>query len=328
MEQYKQLSFKERLQLCTFLDMKLSKSEIANRLGRHRSTIYREIDRNHEDNGGYFPRQAHIKTQDRKQRKPVKLVVNSSCYKYVMRKLKLGWSPEQIAGRMHFLKLHFKICHETIYQYIYKHGRCNIFYYLPTQRKKRQARRKRNPQHARHNIRSIKMRPEEVENRENFGHWEGDTIRFTNESKQSITTLVERKSRYLLLQKNIQSNATTVMNHIRGVISEFSKKFWKTVTFDQGSEFMNFLAIERNTKCKVYYANARSPWQRGSNENTNKRLRRYLPRNTNIDLIDQNFLTHLAELFNKTPRKCLGYLTPKEVFYSSKELAVALDSRT
>ena len=243
-----------------------------------------------------------------------------------MEKLKFGWSPEQISGRMRTLKLPFQLCHETIYQYVYRHASSRIFYYLPMQRKQRRTRRRRKSRHSCNGLRSINMRPIEAENRNTLGHWEGDTIRFAGERRQSVTTLVERKSRYLVLKKNSRSTTNIVMSHILSAISKFSGELWKTLTFDQGSEFMNFAAVERHSECKVYYANAHSPWERGSNENTNKRIRRYLPKNANILPVDQGLLNQLADILNSTPRKCLGYLTPKEVFNKAKKLAVALDA--
>ena len=127
-----------------------------------------------------------------------------------MDKLKAGWSPEQISGRMRILKLPYSVCHETIYHYVYCHARSHIYYYLPMQRSQRRRRRQRKIRSHYTGIRSINNRPNEVNSRRTVGHWEGDTIRFSGERKGSITTLVERKSRYLVLQKNIQSTSRIV----------------------------------------------------------------------------------------------------------------------
>ena len=326
MGHYTQMTLKERRRIGAFLEMGFSIKAIAERLCRHRSTIYRELDRN-EEGGYYLPYAAHGKSQKRKHRKPLKLKVGTNVYKYVMEKLKLGWSPEQISGRMKRIGLAVCVCHETIYQYVYRHASAHIYYYLPTQRNKRRSHRKRQKQSIYNGRRSITMRPIEAENREKVGHWEGDTIRFVAERKQSITTLVERKSRFLVLKKNIRSTSDIVMNHIRSAILEFPKRFWGTVTFDQGSEFSNYTCVERDTGCKVFYAYAHSPWQRGTNENTNKRLRRYLPKKGIIKNVEQEALDRLADHLNDMPRKCLGYLTPKEVLFSPKKRIVALDSR-
>ena len=317
MGDYTQLSQKERRQLKAFLEMGYKVMEIAERLGRHRSTIYRELNRNSKDDC-YWPTKAHAKAKCRKWKKPQKLIVDSPCYKYVLDKLKNGWAPEQISGRMRILKLPYSICHETIYQYVYRHAKPHIFYYLPMQRSHRHKRRQRqSPSHYK-GIRSINNRPNEVEKRTTLGHWEGDTIRFAGERRESVTTLVERKSRFVLLQKNIRSTSDIVMNNIRESINIMIQLLWKTITFDQGSEFSDFAKVERGTRCKVFYAHAHSPWLRGTNENTNKRLRRYLPKDACIKKIDQSKLDVLAEQLNGTPRKCLGYLTPKEVLFRAK----------
>ena len=326
MGHYRHLSLKERRQIGAFIEMGCTIKDISQKLNRHRATIYRELERNQTKEGYYFPHQAHSKAQKRHYRKPLKLVVNSVCYKYVMKKLKSGWSPEQISGRMRKLSLPYRVCHETIYQYIYRHAQSHIYYYLPMQRCRRKLRQKRQTRHIFRDFRSIDNRPKEVEARCKKGHWEGDTIRFANERYQSITTLVERKSRFVLLQKNIRSTTKIVMTNIRNIVNLISNRLCKTITFDQGSEFADFACIERHTKCNVYYAHAHSPWLRGTNENTNKRIRRYLPKQTNIKGINQSMLNTLADQLNNTPRKCLGFLTPKEVFLGHKKKIVALDS--
>ena len=116
------------------------------------------------------------------------------------------------------------------------------------------------------------------------------------------------------------------MGNIRDTIIQLPARLFKTITFDQGSEFASFDNIEHYSKCRVFYAHARSPWLRGSNENTNKRLRRYLPKEANIREIEQDCLDEIASQFNHTPRKCLGFLTPGEVILGFKKSTVALDS--
>jgi len=251
MGDYTQLSQKERRQLKAFLDMGYTVSDITNRLDRHRSTIYREINRN-STGGCYWPVKAHTQARERKWRKPLKLIVDSPCYKYVLDKLKKGWAPEQISGRMRILKLPYSVCHETIYQYVYRRAQSHIYDYLPMQRANRRKRRQRKSQGHYKGFRSINNRPNDVETRNTRGHWEGDTIRFSGERKQSITTLVERKSRFVLLQKYIRSTSRVVMNNIRDTMNMMMKLLWQTITFDQGSEFSDFSKVERGTQCKVF----------------------------------------------------------------------------
>lgn len=314
MDDYTQLTPRERRRIGCFLDMNLSIDAISERLGRHRSTIYREIKRN-SIKGCYLPGQANEKAKKRKFRKPYKFKVNKNIYDYVINKLKKGWSPEQICGRLKFKKHAESICPETLYQYIYKHSKGALYQYLPTQRKKRIARyqRKARPKPCT-NHKSILNRPIEAENRLNKGHWEGDTIRFTHCRIRSVTTLVERKSRLLLLCKNDKSTSELVMNNLKNKMKCFTKNSYQTLTFDQGSEFTSFYSLEQELKCTIFYAQARSPWQRGTNENTNGRIRRYIPRNINPANMEQNWLDEIANLLNNTPRKCLGFRTPREVF--------------
>lgn len=317
MKHYTQLKIKERRQISAFLLMGLPVYKIAIRLKRHRSTIYREINRNSQQRG-YMPVQAHQKANERKHRKPSKLYVNSTLYKYVLSKLKAGWSPEQISGRLKAGNHSATISHESIYQYIYRHAQSKLFYYLPTQNKKRRARFKRKHRQQFNGIRAYKNRPFTPCDRRDLGHWEGDTIRFKRERQLSITTLVERKSRLLLMCKNERSLSKIVMTNILKRTHFLPNKMCKTITFDQGSEFAHCQQLERQRKCQVYYADVSSPWQRGTNENTNRRIRRYLPKNIKIRELSDFQLQLIENNFNNTPRKCLGFLTPFEVFYGIK----------
>jgi len=294
--------------------MKLSMSAIAKRIGRHRSTLYRELGRN-TYYGLYMPSIAHAQSKQRHPKLINKLQANEKLNEYVIEGLKKGWSPEQISGRMKMDSKEFYACAESIYRYIYRNKSLGLYKYLPRQRTKRQIRfsRKTLGNKAQITKRNICFRPEEVATRKQIGHWEGDTIRFPRDQKTCVTTLVERKSRFVCLRKNEDAKSKTVIGHICHVIKSAPKKLWGSVTFDQGSEFMEFRTIEYQTKCKIFFCDTRSPWQRGSNENMNGRLRRYLPKNFKIDEITQDYLDIVALKVNNTPRKCLGYFTPNEV---------------
>jgi IS30 family transposase len=305
----------DRRRFYTFLEMGWSVSEIAKRLSKHRSSLYRELKRNSEE-GGYLPKVAQLKTEERAQQKrPNKLNKDGVLRDYVLRSLKKGWSPEQIAGRMKFNKLTFYVCHETIYQFIYKSKNKELYHCLTYKKPKRQSRYRRQKQLCRYGeIRLITQRPEDISTRKRFGHWEGDTIQFKGTKEKVVTTLVERKSRIVYLIKNNSKHSRGVMDKIKGKLDKLPKKMCKTITFDQGSEFADYRSLERQIKCKVYYCQTHSPWQKGSNENMNGRLRRYLPTEIEIDKITQEELDELAEKMNRCPRKCLGYKTPNELF--------------
>ena len=315
MTDYTHLSMRERCLIATFLSMKTKVSTIATRSGRHRSTIYREINRNIV-NGHYMPGIAHDMAKQRHPGLSNKIDTHEELNQYVLEGLNNGWTPEQIAGRMKEQNKEFYVCAESIYRYIYRNKHLGLYKLLPSGKSKRRARGSRKPHSNRLQIakRNISHRPAEVDLRTTIGHWEGDTIRFPKNQKTCVTTLVERKSRYVCLRKNKDQTSKTVMTHICNSIKISPKKIWGSLTLDQGFEFMNFRTIERQTKCKIYFCDPQSPWQRGSNENMNGRLRRFLPKKLEIDKINQGTLDRIAIQVNNTPRKCLGYKTPKEVF--------------
>jgi len=311
---YTHLSMRERCIITTFLSMKTKISVIAERIGRHRSTIYRELERNTEDEK-YMPGVAHELAKERHPHASNKLQTNFDLNNYVRTGLESGWSPEQISGRMKIEKQYFYVCAESIYRFIYRNKNIGLYKFLPRRQPKRYTRYERNKHKRKQQMlmRHISFRAPEANLRSTIGHWEGDTIRFPKEQKTCVTTLVERKSRFLFLRKNEDKKSKTVIDHIFTGIKNSSKKIWRSITFDQGNEFMEFRKIERQTKCKIYFCDPRSPWQRPTNENTNGRLRRFLPKKFKIDEVTQDFLDIIANMVNNTPRKCLGYQTPREV---------------
>lgn len=315
MGKYTHLSLSDRRRFYTFIEMKLSMTEIAKRLGKHRSTLYREIKRN---NGleGYLPGSAQLKTEDRAKKKRLNKIEHDGYLRdYVVRSLKKGWSPEQISGRMKYHKLTIYACPETIYQYVYRSKNKELYYCLPYKKPKRQKRFYRQKSPCRYGkIRLITERPKDIDTRQRFGHWEGDTIAFKGDKQKAVTTLVERKSRMVFLIKNNRKFSHGVMEKIKNKFATLPKKMFKTITFDQGIEFADYKQLEHDNERKVYYCETHSPWQKGSNENMNGRLRWHLPKEANIAKITQEELDQLAAKLNRCPRKCLGYKTPQEVF--------------
>jgi IS30 family transposase len=315
MGKYTHLSMSDRRRFCTFLEMGLSISEIAKRLSKHRSTLYREQNRNSEEEK-YLPRTAQLKAEERtQQQKLSKIEKDGHLRDYVVRSLQKGWSPEQISGRMKFHKLTIYVCPETIYQFVYQSKNKELYYCLPYKKPKRQKRFARQKSPCRYGkIRLITHRPKEISTRKRFGHWEGDTIEFKGTKEKVVTTLVERKSRMVFLIKNNSKHSQGVMDKIKKKFESLPNKMCKTITFDQGSEFAAYRELEKQFKGSVYYCETHSPWQKGSNENMNGRLIWYLPRETDIAKITQEDLDQLASKMNRCPRKCLGYKTPQEVF--------------
>ena len=316
MGQYTQLSVSDRRRLFIFLEMGLSVTEIAYKISRHRSTVYRELNRNNES-GQYLPIIAQQKALERsKNGRPNKLKDNGVLRDYVTRSLiDKGWSPEQISGRMKHQNLSFYACPETIYRFVYQSNDKALYHSLTFKKPKRQKLFRRKHRACRYGAPYlITERPEEIYTRTRFGHWEGDTIEFKGNKSEVVTTLVERKTRMVFLIKNKSKHSRGVMEKINAKFEDLPKKMMKTITFDQGSEFADHQYLEEHRRCEVYYCEAHSPWQKGSNENMNGRLRKYLPKNAKINLITQEELDVIAAKMNRCPRKCIGYKTPNELF--------------
>jgi IS30 family transposase len=313
MSQYTRLNLRERCTIGTFLSINAKIKTIAERTGRHRSTIYREIKRNHPEER-YFPGKAHALAKQRHPHPPNKIDTHPELNKFVLDGLIKGWSPEQISGRMLRVKKEFYVCHESIYRYVYRDRKQGLYKFLPRKKPNRcfGMLRKAN-QKIQLLKRNISYRTEEVNLRNTFGHWEGDTIHFSKGQQSTVTTLLERKSRFVLLRKNKTKKSQETVEGIYNTFKSSPKKIWSTLTLDQGSEFMAFHWLERQTKLKVYFCDPHSPWQRGGNENMNGRLRRLLPRSFKIEETNQDNLDRIAILMNNTPRKCLKYQTPREV---------------
>jgi IS30 family transposase len=232
-----------------------------------------------------------------------------------MQRLREGWSPEQIAGRLKRKKSKYALCHETIYQFIYRKKNRKLYMLLPRKKSRRRHQLSRKPRICRFgDKRIISQRSEAIDKRFHYGHWEGDRIEFAGKRSAAITTLVERKTRVVLLINNVTKKSGVVMSDIINKFNCMSRDVSKTFTFDQGSEFSAFNILENNLACNVFYCHKNSPWEKGSNENMNGRVRRYLPFNLSIDQISQEMLDVLSHKLNNTPRKCLDCRTPKELF--------------
>jgi len=320
-KKHSKLSAFEREKIVIFLSQGFSKRAIARLLNRSDSTIRDEIKRNHFK-GCYIAVRAQSFTQKRivssRKRHPLK---NKSVYKYVMKKLRWGWSPEQICGRLklkHPDNEFWHIHHETIYRYIYaKENKKKILWeYLPRKQKKRRRKYGRKVDKVRIPDRvSIHMRPSEVENRDVFGHWEGDSIVGKNHIG-GIHTEVERKTRFLqaIFLDNLTANETVLAQ--RQMFANLPAKAKKSTTVDNGKEFTNHKQFELS----VLFCDTYASWQKATNENTNGLIRRYLPKKTDFRKYNQTDLDEIVFEINNRPRKCLGYYTPREAF--EKELQI------
>jgi IS30 family transposase len=313
------LSFEERERIFVGVCRGESDSEIARALGRHRSTVGREIRRCGERRH-YRPLQADRAARRLAQRpKPTKLASYPRLVAAVEKGLERRWSPQQISFR---LKLDhpddegMRISHETIYRSLYVQSRGELRRQLTASlRTGRSTRRSRGRTGARGGIAemvSIAERPAEVDERRVPGHWEGDLL-IGAENKSAIATLVERQTRYVLLAR-LGHNRTTahVVGALKARIAELPAHLLKSLTWDQGQELAAHKRFTSATGIQVYFCEPRSPWQRGSNENTNGLLRQYLPRKLDLATRSQLELDQIAAELNSRPRETLQWRTPAE----------------
>ncbi|KPH71119.1 IS30 family transposase [Novosphingobium sp. ST904] len=316
------LSLAEREEISRGLSVSEPLRAIARRLGRAPSTISREVRRN----GGLARYRATVSDQaawDRALRpKPCKLACSPPLARAVSAKLCRKWSPEQIAGwlrRSFPEEPHRQVSHETIYRSLYIQARGVLKKELlehlrarRTIRRSRHASLKRNGLGQIKDAVSISERPASVEDRAIPGHWEGDLIGGTKNSY--IATLVERHSRYVMLVKVANKDTRSVVSALIRQTQRLPRELYKSLTWDRGKELADHPRLSLATDVEVYFCDPQSPWQRGSNENTNRLLRQYFPRGTDLSLYSQAKLSAVARQLNERPRKTLEYQTPAERF--------------
>jgi transposase, IS30 family len=305
-----QLTLWEREQIAQFRSQQLSKAEIARQLGRHRSTIGRELTRN-SDGPGYWASSAQKKAQARRKPRARKLD-DERLNEYVRHGLVRCWSPEQIAGRSRrdFCRQPRRcVSHSTVYRWIasdvdrqhwesfLRFGRRRL---EPETRGKLPARAE------------IAGRPAVVDERRRFGDWEGDTV-VGKQRRGGLVTLVERKSGFGLVAKVQRLKARNVARSAKRQLAPLPRGLRHTATFDNGKEFANHERIAQATGIDIYFARPYHAWERGSNESFNGLLRQFFPKGTDFTGISPLEVKHVHGLLNDRPRKRLGYRTPREV---------------
>ena len=324
------LSLSEREEISRGLSVKQSLRAIARHLGRAPSTVSREVRRN----GGRSAYRAAASDQAAWNRalrpKTCKLACHPSLARAVSAKLRRKWSPEQIAGwlkRTFPGETHKQVSHETIYRSLYIQARGvlkkELLQHLRakrTVRRSRHASLKRNGQGQVKDAVSIRQRPPCVEDRAVPGHWEGDLIGGSRNSY--VATLVERQSRYVMLVKVANKDTESVISALIRQSKRLPRELYKSLTWDRGKELADHPRLTLATDIDVYFCDPHSPWQRGSNENTNRLLRQYLPRGTDLSVHSQAKLSAIARQLNERPRKTLQYQTPAEKF---AECVAAID---
>jgi IS30 family transposase len=316
------LTLAEREEISRSVIVGQSLRSIAASLGRAPSTVSREVNRN----GGRRRYRASAADQcawDRAHRaKTCKLVDNRALARMVASKLQLEWSPEQIAGWLTYTypnDENYQVSHETIYRSLFIQARGALKKELLQHLRKTRAMRR-----SRHHTQktadhgritdtvSIRERPAAVEDRAVPGHWEGDLISGTNNSQ--IATLVERHTRYVMLVRVKSKDTETVINALIKHAHKLPRELYKSLTWDRGKEMADHKRFSLDTDIKVYFCDPQSPWQRGSNENTNGLLRQYFPKGMDLSNVHQNRLNAVARRLNERPRKTLKYRTPAERF--------------
>lgn len=319
MKGYNHLSLEEREELYALKKAGFSLGDIAKELKRNKGTLSREFHRNAKYGYAYSPIRAQKKAERRtylqRRKAPLK---NSTTYLFVRESIREGWSPEIIAGRLPHVHPGESVCPETIYRYVYQKDwyvrREKLWQYLPLARKKRMkklGRRVRRDGKISEAV-SIDFRPVLVAERTTPGHWETDNLigRQTDESALSVT--VERLTRITMLALGDK----TAKEKLEGLFKRLSKlpePLRQTLTADNGKENTKHKEITQSLGMQVYFCHAYSSWEKGTVENMNGRIRRFLPKGTSLDLIDEETIAKIEWKLNNTPRKCLNFKTPLEV---------------
>jgi transposase, IS30 family len=317
---YTHLSHYEREQIAILNAQRLSSTDIGNQLNRDPSTIRRELKRL-GPRTKYSPLRAQ--TDAKKKRKvprTKKKLSNHDLWSLVQTKLRLKWSPEQIAQYLKatYADTTMHVSHETIYTYLYTLPRGELRKELIQQLRQGERgrqRRKRDTDRRGQlpNMISIHERPLEVANRCVPGHWESDLI-IGKDNASAIGTLVERTTRTTILVPLKAKDAKTVRKALAQTVKRLPKEVFKSITHDRGSEMAQHELFTKETKVQIYFADPQSPWQRGTNENTNGLIRQYFPKGTDFNLVSKAELKRVQTELNQRPRETLNWQTPEESF--------------
>ncbi len=313
---YRQITFAERYTLGLLRRQGLTPAAIARVLGRHRSTIGREVRRNRASSDGtYRPQLADWYARGRRSRSRRNQRFSAAHWKQIQALLREDWSPEQIAGRLKREK-QFEISHETIYRYIWTDKRAGGTLYTHLRGARKQRRKRYGSYDSRGRLagkRPITARPAAAEARTQVGHWEADTLLGAGQAGPCVLTMVERKTGYVVIGK-LRIRRSAEVNARATRLIQAQPRPVRTITVDNGTEFHEYEALERTTTARFYFATPHHAWERGTNENTNGLLRQYLPKRQSMDRLTQHDCNRIATQLNRRPRKRLGYRTPEECY--------------
>jgi len=320
----KHITPEERVEISRLFRQRVPKRRIAKLLGRSESTITREFQRNSitrrfSGRREYCPIAAQRLCDERRHRPRQKKMDRPEVRAYVCQRIKKCWSPDEVAARMKVDfpdNSRFRVSHQTIYRSIHvsDHPRRYEQYFRRYKvRKHRQAQRAE--------AQRIENRPPEIDRRERVGDWEGDTIVGANRSG-GVLSLVERRTGFAILAKVERLCAEPVAKRIVRRLKRLPPSQRRSATFDNGKEFSDHDRLRKSLKMSVYFANPRSPWQRGSNENLNGLVRQFLPKGTDFRNLSHRQLSQIQTLLNERPRKRLGYQTPQEAMQNDASRAI------
>lgn len=327
MKKYNRLTIREREEIYKLYHKGKSYREIGCLTGRDVSTISRELRRNtyRYDNiyHGYWPSTAQDLSQIRsskRKRGKCKIAMCPPLREEVLSKLALRWSPEQISSYLTMKypedkKMH--ISHESIYTYVYILGRGSLkkelYHYLRQKKRDRNYMRRDKSKARFKDMLSIDERPSNVEERIIPGHWEGDLI-IGKGQKSALGTIVERTTRLVIMVPLKSRDAETVRKAFARELKRLPKQVRLSMTYDQGSEMSQHNLFTKSTQMKVYFAHPHSPWERGTNENTNMLIRDFFPKSTDFNQVSKYQIKKVQQMLNERPRKILNWKTPKEVY--------------
>lgn len=334
-QEYSQVKPADRVTIESMLQQGCRVEDIATAVGKHKTSIYRELSRNNVGASKYSAQAAQASTAGRRRgaglvRRKLGADVKTPRWRHVIEGLRCRWSPQQIVGRLeqeHPLAeriglKELQISHETIYAAIYAMPRGTLRAELVSLlRMSHKARMPRARGQGRftglRDITSIALRPPEVAARVVPGDWEGDLIKGQG-NRSSVGTLVERVSRYTMLVKLDDASAANVLEGFTRRLRSVPESLRRTMTYDQGTEMASHKLLAKQLHIDVFFCDPHSPWQRGTNENTNGLLRQYMPKGIDLSQFSHQELTAIEHSLNNRPRKILGFRTPAEVFAELK----------
>lgn len=345
---HKHFTERQRYKLEGCLEAKLTTNEIAERLNKHKATIYREINRGLVIRVGYEldeysayranTAQRDYKNKVTNRKRSLKISQDKELKEYIRKRiLKDKQSPDVVIGEIKQKGLKFKglICTKTLYNYVDKGiivGISNANLWEKRKQKKKKYKQIQRICLMNKNSRSIEERPEEINKRLKYGHWEGDCIKSKRKKKAGLFTLTERKTReeiILKIKALTQESILEAMDKLENKYQEDFKDKFKSITFDNGGEFLDWRSIEKSTlngkkRTTTYFAHPYSSWERGTNENQNRMIRRFIPKGTDISKISDNEIKRIEKWMNNYPRKILGYRTANEMVLEATDNRLAI----